>query len=278
MKFYKLVKSIDFVTYPVLIELQKINEVLGDSISNFRKMIISAAVGMLFDLTPISSLIIENIFCNSKISWLSSFAKINNSDTFVAFIIALIFYFVLVLFNYFSKRWGSNKNTTKERTQIVLKFYTVVIPQLISIKSIIEQHDESFAHDKDKRYLLLLQAKYEICELINILSELNVIEIDKKGLLTKNSKDVLDQIGPNAYFTILIHVLNRAKDIYKRLISCNINHDAAIIESLAATLLTARLFIICKKICDSFSLCKHMVAEFDSLKNKITNAATAFEI
>lgn len=59
MKLFKLVKSIDYVTYPVYKELLKISKTVNDSLSNFKTILVSAAIGVLFDASPLSQYIVN---------------------------------------------------------------------------------------------------------------------------------------------------------------------------------------------------------------------------
>lgn len=54
MKLFKLIKSIDYVSYPSYKELVKISDAVSNSVATFRDMLISTIVGILFDKTPLS--------------------------------------------------------------------------------------------------------------------------------------------------------------------------------------------------------------------------------
>lgn len=244
MKFHKLVKSIDYATYPVLVELRRINRTLGNSLSRFRDILISTVIGILLDISPVSQFIIDSLFKNSHCRYLVKFSSYSNADTLVAILLAGLVYFALWLWHFIKGRWGSNKNTINERKEISFEFYKVVIPNLISLISIIEQADDS-TDDEDKRVLLLFQAKHELEDLINILSRLNVIEIDAKtNILTQNSRDVLDQIGQDAYFAVLIDIIDRISDVYNKLKNCTTKHISATLDSIRSLFISAHIFSV----------------------------------
>ena len=276
MKFHKLVKSIDYVTYPVLIELRKINSTLGHSLSSFREILISALMGVILEITPISQLIIDKFFKESTCSYLVSFSKIDNAAKIVAIMLTILFYISLLLHRFIKERWGSNKGSVNLRKDIVFEFYKVVIPKLVSVKSIVEQHDESMQSDADKRFLLLLQAKYELSELIELLSHLNILEIEKHtNVLTKDSKDVLDQIGEEAYFAVLLNVLKDADLVYSKIKDCTITQTHDILKSLQSQISSAHIYSVCKQISISNELCNKVVKEHSLLLKKMLLNATA---
>ena len=80
-----------------------------------------------------------------------------------------------------------------------------------------EQHDETDTHDQDTRLLLLLQVKYEICDMISTLDRIKVLEERKDGSLLDNSKDVFKLIGSDAYFAVLEELIRCAAETNKRL-------------------------------------------------------------
>ena len=61
MKLFKLIKSIDYVTYPAYKELVRISNTVSDSVRAFRNVLISAIAGVLFNLTPLSNLMLAKI-------------------------------------------------------------------------------------------------------------------------------------------------------------------------------------------------------------------------
>lgn len=77
-------------------------------------------------------------------------------------IIALLFYAIVCAVHWVAVRYSSNKNTVEKQNNIVDEFYAIAIPQLIEVKSILEQVDEDNSNDDRKKLLLLLQAKHEI--------------------------------------------------------------------------------------------------------------------
>ena len=243
MKLHKLVKSIDYATYPLLYELRKINDTLGNSLSTLRDMIIAAIIGLFLDITPISKLIVA-VMQKSKWACLICFGNYENANKIIAVFLALLAYGVLCLYHFIKKRWGSNKNTINARKDITFEFFKVVLPNLILVKSLIKQACDSKC-DEDKKILLLFQAKHEIGELIALLSKLDILEIDKKTKSpTRDSLDILGQIGQDAYFTVLIDIINRAKEIYDKLKECESKQIHNTLVSLKSTFNSAHVFLV----------------------------------
>lgn len=274
MKFHKLVKSIDYVTYPVLVELRKINNTLGNSLSNFRNLIISAVIGILFDITPMSEFIIEDILKKSKCKFIVMFGNYGDADKIVAICLAGLLYGALCFWHIIMELWGSNKDTVDERKEITFEFYKVVIPSLISVKSIVEQHDDSKG-DEDKQFLLLLQAKHELEELLCLLSRLNVIELDEKtNVLTCDSKDVLDQIGKEAYFTVLIDILDCIQDVYTKIRNCSNKPVKSTLEELNLRFISARVFVVCDQLKLPDTLLISLNKRYKDVKNSLNTVKT----
>ena len=272
MKFHKLVKSIDYVTYPVLVELRKINNTLGNSLSRFRDLIVSAVVGIFFEVTPMSELIIEAILKKSKCQYIVMFGNYDNADKIIAICLAGLMYSVLWFRHFIIERWGSNKDTVDERKEIAFEFYKVIIPSLISVKSIVEQHDDSKGNE-DKQFLLLLQAKHSLEELICLLSHLNVIELDKKtNLLSRDSKDVLDQIGKEAYFTVLIDIISCVQDVYIKIKSCKNKPTEGILKSLRSIFISAHVFSVCTELSFQDSLFQLLIKQYGDVKECMNTA------
>lgn len=273
MRFYKLVKSIDYVTYPSLIELKKINKSLGDSFSKFYDIIIAAIVEKLLEITPGAQWIIEKLtILSNRVnwSWLANSLQNKQAKTVVAMMLAIFLYFLLWAKRWFKSRFGSNKDTVEERKEIVCEFYKGIIPQLVSIKSIIQQHDESEEWDEDKRYLLLLQAKFEVTELIRRLNNLNVIEVNPKlNILSTDSRNVLDHIGEDVYLAILQDLLLQVNGIYSRLKNCNPEKIKSTLESLRAVLSTAKTYTVCRNLSSGNELYKRLIVLFDEVNSKL---------
>lgn len=230
MKLFKLIKSIDYVAYPSYKELVKISDAVTNSIATFRDMLISAIIGILFDVTPLSGCIVLFIKENNSSSIVQEIVSYEGVTIFVSIFIALIIYGVINLVQFIYARWGSNKNTKKKRDIIVYEFYNVAIPQLIEVKSILEQVEEDKSDEERKKLLLILQAKYEICNLYGLLSEMCVIERDRTGAQTDNSNNIYDRISKSAYNTFLMEMLEIMFQIYTKLKE---SQDTSIADDIA---------------------------------------------
>lgn len=273
MKFHKLVKSIDYVTYPALVELRKINNALGDSLSNLFNVFVSTAIGVIMEITPLSDLLIERFVKTSNCTKISEFGNNPDASGIIAIFCATFLFCILGIIHFIKSRWGSNKDTVDERREIAFEFYKVIIPKLISIKSIVEQHDDS-EEDKelDKRFLLLLQAKYELIELLHMLSRLKIIELKgSTNVLTRNSKDVLDQIGADAYYTVLIDIIHCVQDVYSRVKQCAGKNVDGTLSSLRTSFLTAQVFTVCKQYDLKDTLCQTVISDFEKVKDQISD-------
>lgn len=221
MKLFKLIKSIDYVAYPSYKELVKISDAVTNSITAFRDLLISTIIGVLFDATPLSRCIVSYVQENSSSGIAHKIFSYDGITIYVSILVALFIYGIINLVHFISARWGSNKNTKKKRDVIVYEFYNVAIPQLIEVKSILEQVEETELSEKQKKVLLLLQAKYEICNLYGLLSEMRVIERDRTGKQTDNSNDIYDRISKAAYNTFLMEMLDIMDRIYMKLKESN---------------------------------------------------------
>lgn len=222
MKLFKLIKSIDYVTYPAYKELVRISNTVSDSVRAFRDILISAIAGVLFNLTPLSNLILSKIKGQSPSGIIEKIINYENTPIFISIIAAIIIYGGINLVKAIQIRWGSNKNTKPKRDILVYEFYNVAIPQLVEVKSILEQIDENQSIDERKKVLLLLQAKHEICNLYEMLSEMRIIEREKSGCPTIHSNILSDRISPSAYNTFLREMLANFSSIYKNLsVHCN---------------------------------------------------------
>lgn len=210
MKFNKLVKTIDYVTYPSLQELRKINRNLGNSISKLTDLFFSAIVAVAIDKTELIQLAVKKIVVKHQIIWLQNIfnsntpIKLDTLGTVIAILIGLAILIIIRIARWIYVRCRyKNKRKVSQREGVSSDFYKLVIPQLVTIKSLLEQHDESEPEAKHKRFLLLLQVKYEICDLVLTLDRIKVLEVKKDGTLLDNSKDVLDLIGSDAYYAVL---------------------------------------------------------------------------
>lgn len=278
MKFYKLVKSIDYVTYPSYVELQKINRSLGDSFSSIKSAFWSAFLALALDGTFISQWLVDQICSKSSNSLIVSFSQNPNASKILAVTIALLVFLVICSVRFVMSRWGSNKKTVEARNMIVSTFYRVIIPNLIALKSIVQQHDEAIRRielrqnepevwDKEKRYLLMLQANYEVCELISELNKLCVVEVSKTNIMTNESKNVLDHIGANVYFTVILDVLTIADDITSRIRNCEGKEIESSLKTIRTTVASSKAVTVCEKL-KQYELC----VEITNLRTKIESS------
>lgn len=208
MKLFKLIKSIDYVSYPSYKELVKISDAVSNSITTFRDMLISTVAGVLFEKTPLSECILTCLANKFPGGTIENIAKYENSAILLSIIIAVTIFGLLKLAHFIKARWGSNKNTKKKRDILVHEFYNVSIPQLIEVKSIIEQMKDDESEEEQKIALLLLQAKYEICDLYRSIFNMNIIENEKNGLQTDDSYTLSSRIGKCAYINFLKEMLD----------------------------------------------------------------------
>lgn len=225
MKTFKIIKSMNYVSYPIYQELVKI----GGSVSSFKNVLIAAFVGMLVDKTPLSSFILEAILCmTKKENLIDCEPKImENSKIAISIIIALLIFALSQLFHYLSERLGSNKNTRKKQEKIAYEFYNVVIPILIEVKGLVEQAQESEKDGKNNNNikLYLLQALFNMHELDKIVTNMDIKVKKITGKDDKDSRAVLEQINENAYRTFCYEtscVINTlSNEIHKNFVCCS---------------------------------------------------------
>lgn len=235
MKFYKLIKSIDYVNYPSYKELVKISDSVSNSVIAFRDMLISIAVGVLFEVAPLSTCILSCLAEKFPNKVMKAITEYKNSSAILSIIIATIVFLIFRFVRFVILRWGSNKNTKQKRDLLVHEFYRVSIPQLIEIKSIIEQMREEPSGEDRKKTLLLLQAKHEMCDLYGNLFEMKIIEKDKTGMQTDDSHILSSRIGKSAYIAFLEEMLELLEIIYEELSksgNSNVKKDMDDIRSL----------------------------------------------
>ena len=112
---------------------------------------------------------------------------------------------------------GKNKNTKKKRDILVYEFYNVAIPQLIEVKSIMEQVKEDKSGEIRKKALLLLQAKHDMFDLHDRVRNMNIIEKNRQKKQTKASKTLSRRISRCAYIKFLEEMLDIMCMIYVEL-------------------------------------------------------------
>ena len=217
MKLFKLIKSINYVSYPAYKELIKISDAVSNSTANFRDIIISIIAGVLFDNTPLSNYILTYAANNASNCVIKNIVEYENSSLILSILIAIIIFVLIKAIYFIMSRFGSNKNTKKKRDILVHEFYNVAIPQLIEVKSILEQIKERNVCKNRKKTLLLLQAKYEICDLYRNLLNIKFIEKSKKGRQTNDSDILSSRISKCAYKNFLEEMLDIMHQIYKEL-------------------------------------------------------------
>lgn len=261
MKFFKLIKSIDYVSYPTYKELMKISDAVSNSVAAFRNVLISAIFGVIFDKTPLSEYILTCIANKFPGSTIENIANYENSPVILSIIIAVVFLGIFKFSNFIKERWGSNKNTKKKRDILVHEFYNVAIPQLIEVKSMMEQIKDDTSADKRKKSLLLLQAKYEICDLHESLFDMNIIEKDKTGLQTEDSSTLSRRISRCAYTDFLVEMLSIMESIYKELLTTCRDEAEEDIEDIRATINSSVVFGKIKEISSELQNIKDRINE-----------------
>lgn len=216
MKFFKLVKSIDYVTYPTYKELVKIGDTVSNTIASFKNVLISAIVGVFFNHTPLSAKVLELIREKNPQGIIQQIVSWNGITIYLSVIVAATIYGVICLKHFLHTRWASNKNTKAKRDVIEYEFYNVAIPQLVEIKSILEQIDEDTSNEERKKILLLLQAKHEVRDLYRQVSTMRIIE-KKAGVQTEESIILHHRISKGAYKIFLEEMLTIMSVIFQRL-------------------------------------------------------------
>ena len=223
MRFNKIIKSIDYVTYPLLTELKEINQRMRKA----NNVVLSALVSFVINKTFIVQHILQSISEKSNCICIKKMLSTNDSIKTASSIVVIVFGLFVLSFpyvvDYFKKRWGSNKKDYIEREEIVNAFYRSVIPHLISIKSIMEQHNEAKKKEKSKKALLLMQANYEICNLVLALNKLKIIERKKDGNLKESSQELLYLIGKDVYLQVVNDI---CECIYNLMISLKKNNSS----------------------------------------------------
>lgn len=216
MKFFKLVKSIDYVTYPTYKELVKISDTVRNSIASFKNVLISAIVGAFFNYTPLSGNIIDFIKEKKPQGIIHQIVNCPSTPLYFSVIVAAVIYGIMSLIHFLHTRWGSNKNTESKRSAIEYEFYNVAIPQLVEIKSILEKIEEDASSEKRKELLLLSQALHEVHDLYKRVSTMRIIE-KKNGMQTAESTDLHHRIGKGTYRVFLGEMLTIMSVIFQRL-------------------------------------------------------------
>ena len=217
MRLYKLIQSIDYVTYPAYKELARIREAIGNHISNTRDAVLASIIGVLFERTPLSAGIICHFKTSQFMNSLSNILGKDNLTLFISIVIAIGFFLMLKALGFICSRWGSNKDTKKKRDIIVTEFYSVAIPQLIEVKGLMEKMTEVASIEDPKKKLLLSQARYEVRELYDLIIRLRIVECNKQGKETEYSRIVQSRISAFAYTSFMIEMLQIIRLIYEGL-------------------------------------------------------------
>lgn len=249
MKFNKLVKTIDYVTYPSFQELRSINQKLGDSVVTITEIIISAIIAVLLDKTTIIQFAVTKIADYKQNAFLQGIAQNNTPislsslSTIIAIFIGIVVCVLIRIIPWIYVRCRyRNKRKVSQREDLARAFYKLVIPQLITIKSLIEQHDESDIQSSDKRFLLLLQVKYEICDLLTALNGISVLEYKTNGTLRKDSEDLLRLIGCDSYYAVLTELTKCATLTRTKLATYGDKADD-LVNSLDATIKSSKTIL-----------------------------------
>lgn len=257
MKFFKLIKSYDYVTYPSYKELKKISLALSSS----KNIIISAIIGKLASGTPISYEITKKIyFSTSELSQLTT-TEVNqliaNKETWVALIIALVVYGLIRIKQKIEVLFKNDKATPEQRHELVYEFFNLIVSQLIEVKSLLKQVEERSSLSENKNnYLLLLQATYEITDLHYTLAKMKIIDKGKSGELTKESEAVLYQIGMQTYSKILSEILDSITETYDKLQAYDLDEKKEAIEKLENTLINSTVFPKCQCVKENLNVVK----------------------
>lgn len=215
MKLFRLIKSIDYVSYPIYKELVKISNTINNSIGNLRDIIISTIIGILLDSSSLS----QNVACKlitlfpcgtfvKVYSWLG----VNGMGRILSFSLVVFVFLLLRLCAFVKDLFKSNKDTKEKRDILAFEFYNVVLPQLKEIESMIEEINET---NKDANNdLLILRAKHEACDLYKTVFNMKVFEYDSKKQQTKASEIMIQRIGKDAYELFIKELLETMVVIY----------------------------------------------------------------
>lgn len=214
MKLFKLIKSIDYIAYPVNREVIRISESLNDDFGKVKELIISTIIGVLFDKMTFSNMVI-GLLVKSKWSLLREFAHFLGAKIIIATLVAILCYIIIKLSHNIKNKTESNKNTIEKRDLLVDDFYHILIPSQIEAKSIIEQVQEVQGKDKNTILLLLFQAEHEIDNTMQYLREMRLLEVDGKGQLTEDSCRLIERIGRPVYVELLRGILFNLSNILK---------------------------------------------------------------
>lgn len=217
MRLFKLIQSIDYVTYPAYRELARISDTIGNHFSNIRDAIIACIIGTLFEKAPISSTFIGILESKSFFPFLAAKLGSENLPLFTSIILAILVFLILKLIEFICARWGSNKSTKKKRDAIIHEFYSVAIPRMIKVKGLIEKMDEEESCKGQKKRLLLAQARYEVRELYGLILRLKIVEHSRNGKQTSASFIVQSRISKFAYTSFMLELLDIIQTIYNKI-------------------------------------------------------------
>lgn len=247
MKYHKYVASNEYVAYPVWIELKRINNALGNSLQQLANILVSGIVGVLIGISPISDMIVNRLKA-STCEYVALLGSCKNANIYIDIFLIGLVYGAVSVFYFIKVRWSSDKNTSDKRKDVAQAFYKVAIPRLELFNSIIEEHDAVEDGGIDKKYWLLIRAKYELEGLINLLTTLNVIELDARlNMMKADSRDVLNLIGQEIYFIFLCEVMDNIAGLYNRLLAIKDRTTRSTLDSLEV-LLAAKAFSVINRI------------------------------
>ena len=213
MKFYKLIKSIDYVTSPVYEELCAIRKEITNTINDTKSLVISIIAGLLSNSTELFNSVQNKLLLSVEKPNLVKFIESDFFRVLCPIIVIVFVYFFIKAFTFFYTHvklsCEENKDSKEKRDILVDRFYHQIIPQLIEIKSLTEKAATLSAQDDERKKLLLyLQAKHELKRLLYELKRMQVFEKDTTGLMKKDSTILVDRIGDMTYNLVLAELLD----------------------------------------------------------------------
>lgn len=225
MKFYKLIKSIDYVTSPVYEELCAIRKEITNTLNDTKSLVISIIAGLLSNSTELFNSVQNKLLLSVEKPNLVKFIE---SDFFRVLcpitVIVFVYFFIKALtffYTHVKLSCEDNKDSKAKRDILVDKFYHQIIPQLIEIKSLTEKASTLNTQEDERKILLLyLQAKHELKNLMCDLENMKVLERQTTGLIKKDSAILLDRIGDMTYNLVLAEMLDIINLLFAYFYNC----------------------------------------------------------
>ncbi len=212
MRFYKLSKTIDYVTYPIYKQAKSINSSLNNSASSIKDYVFSAVISIVLErsIQELPFVIeAEEAVKQKTATGFQSFIASPITQILATVLLAIIIFLIIpfICRIYRKLTYKGNKSTEEQRSEIKHSYYSIGIPRLIEAKSLIEKTDEISGYTNEKN-LMVCEAFDIVHELFDSVMEWKIYDKDyakdkSNPPQSENSIALVKMIGEFSYETFL---------------------------------------------------------------------------